>query len=94
MTLNFLLIRKMMRHSKATKKLQMMLVKYVHGGQEVKICHNPIFGSFFSMCFALLTPMIIFDQHHLGLFCCPRVVQQLTVKKKLSVIEVLKYFQS
>ena len=46
------------------------------------------------MCFALLTPMIIFDQHHLGLFCCPRVVQQLTIKKKFSVIEVLKYFQS
>ena len=43
MTLNFLLISKMLQHSRATKKAQMMLVKYVHGGQGVKIWQKPIF---------------------------------------------------
>ena len=37
MTQNFLLIGNMLQHSRATKKAQMMLVKYVHGGQGVKI---------------------------------------------------------
>ena len=37
MTQNILLIGKMLQHTRATKKVQMMLVKYVHGGQGVKI---------------------------------------------------------
>ena len=94
MTLNFLLICKMLQHSRATKKLQMMLVKYVHGGQEVKICHDPIFGSFFQCVIPSWPPWSYLTNTIWDFCCCPRVVQQLTVKKKLSVIEVLKYFQS
>ena len=48
MTLNLLLIGKLLHHSRATRKTQMVLVKYVHGGQGDK--KNMTIGSLINGC--------------------------------------------